>query len=217
MKRLAMVLICIVFLALLTISGKAEGLEIRVESDKDRYEANDVASIFVYVENRTRKTVKNINVLHHLPEGLVYAETADSSEAFIPELASGEKAQIRIDVKKEKPRLDVQIVADKNIYGNSDVAELTIRLENTTDIPLKNLDLTHVLPNGLVYARGSSGQIRTVDELGAYETAEVKLYVKKAVLPPETGDCNSPVLIWLSMAFAAGITFVWLARRKGEI
>lgn len=217
MKRLAMIMMCIALMMLQPVCSMAEGLIVTITSDQQRYELDDVAYITIDIENKTGKNVKNLNLLHHLPDGLTYAEDWEKGKMFIAKLDDGDTAQIQIAVKKEIPKLAVKIRADKKVYGDSDIAELTAVVENMSENTIKNIDLTHILPNGLVHANGTSGKVHVVDSLAAYETAEVKLYVQKAVFPPKTGEEALPVIFWWGTASVSCLTFILLNRKERKV
>ena len=217
MKRLAMIMMCIALMMLQPVCSMAEGLIVTITSDQQRYELDDVAYITIDIENKTGKNVKNLNLLHHLPDGLTYAEDWEKGKMFIAKLDDGDTAQIQIAVKKEMPKLAVKIRADKKVYSDSDIAELTAVIENVSENTIRNIDLTHILPNGLIYANGTSGQVHVVDSLAAHETAEVKLYVQKAVFPPKTGEEALPVIFWWGTASAACLMLIRLNRKERKV
>jgi len=75
--------------------------------------------------------------------------------------------------------LEVRIVSDQSIYEEDDVAGLTVSVKNISNKTVRNLRLTHILPDGLEYAYGSENAFRhSVIQPG--ETINRKIYVRKA-------------------------------------
>lgn len=216
MKRRCIVLLFeVLLMILLPVAGIPEGtgLIVTVASDKSVYEADDIAKITLGIENRTGKTVRDIHIAHYLQSGQQYAGNGISDMPVIAELRDGEKTQISFRIKRETPKIAVRVISDKNKYQLSDTAKLTVTIDNLGDKPIRNVNIRHLLPEGLIYAAGTHGQNDIIDEIRGKENKTVEFYVKRAERPPETGDDSVDRLIGAMISLAAAFAMMMLLRR----
>lgn len=131
----------------------------------------------------------------------------------IAELRDGEKTQISFRIKREIPQIAVRVISDKKKYQLSDTAKLTVTIDNQGDKPIRNVNIRHLLPEGLVYTAGTHGQNDIIDEIRGKESKTVEFYVKRSERPPETGDDSIEKFIGAVVLFATAFAMMMLLRR----
>lgn len=139
-------------------------------------------------------------------------------------------AGIRALAKEEKKELSdssnaggIQITTsvDKESYGDSDTAELTVSVTNTNSYDVTDVGVTYKLPTNFTLASGQATQ--TIDKLAAGETKEFQ--VSAVVKTDEHGEVvevgpSKQIIILIIVAVAVviaavAIVFMMIRRRKG--
>lgn len=150
-------------------------VSIRIETGREAYTAGDQALINLIIENTSDKPIYNVDIGHILPAGLQYAEKPDDS---IIERIPARSSYTRSFLVEQSPkRMQVTVTADKEQYGDNEIAKLTVRVRNKLDRDVKNVSITLFLPEGLEYAQDQVSLV--VDELAVNEMFEQVYYVAR--------------------------------------
>lgn len=213
-----------VLAALLALPAGAHALSVRVEADKPRYEDGETARLTVTVTNESGRPATDVNIANLLPEGLRYApeqgETAFRHEVIAPRESVRHTLLVQRDPRvsvRESGGVRVTVMRDKDAYAPGETARLTVVTENLTNLPIRNVRLANLLPEGLRYAPEQE-QTAYEDELvRPHDSVTHVFLVRQAVVDvPMTGDGFRPLGALGGTLLSAAAFALLMQRRKTQ-
>lgn len=116
---------------------------------------------------------------------------------------------IRPASAENSPVLKIDIQSDKTAYRINEIAKLTITIENTSEQAAIDVDISNILPNGLVYAPQQKQSSFTHAEIPPHTSVQHEVYVKVVDSSglPRTGDGwpRMPFVLLLAVSGLIGI------------
>lgn len=114
----------------------------------------------------------------------------------------------------ELPALSIELQCDQQEYKKDDIAKVTITVTNNSDRIAKDISITNLLPNGLVYAPQQKQTTFEQESLAPHQSVKHEVSVKLVdVNLPQTGD-SSPSVFLLAGAALACIAILFGIKKR---
>lgn len=204
--------------------SESGGVRVTIEADKSVYEENDAAMLTITIENKTQAPVTNVNLANILPKGVKYApgqkETAFLDAVIGPHERVTHKLRVMREMRvftTEQDGVRVTVMRDKVAYECGETARLTVITENLTDLPIRNVRIANLLPDGLQYAPQQE-QTAYADELVRPHDSVTHVFLVRQVATdiPLTGDGFHLLGVLGGALFSAAVLVILMQKRKTQ-
>jgi len=189
-------------------------VQFSVYADKENYKEDEFATLTVKAKNLSKRAISNLNIRHILPNGLAYADPSQGAGRTEILLSPGERKEFSVMVKKIPETLRIMLEADKAEYQKTDIAQITIAVENISDQLVSNLNIEHLLPNGLRYVPGKEEHEFRRATIYPHETVKYTVYVQHVGEVPNTGDRSGRDMLLYTAALLISAALLGLMKAK---
>lgn len=185
------------------VKGPSADVSVSITSDKKAYKFGEIAKLSLTVKNNTNATLYDVELNHRLPNDLEYVELKEDGYIFFESLPALGSITRTFLVHSTYPEVLVTIDADKPNYQPGETAKLRVVVKNRSNKILKDVDIQHFLPDGMVYAidhEQNQFQFITVEPGNSIESDVYVTYLDSEL--PNTGDLsNLWIILFLSSSF----------------